>query len=506
MSAQQPISNEIILTAYFSGTDQDIKEDDDCLATLLYNNTQPSSAAPLGFSGTYKTEGIRGLIFGHGLKKQCRQTRDKVKQLVNDGKKVKLNCYGHSRGAIAALLLAKMLHSVAANSLEINLVFLDPAPGNFLTTGKLDIFSKTLAKQAIDLSKCSNLNRVLSLYTNELRQGIQAVESWLITPLLPKYPANCLLEEDVIPGNHSDAQFILYYGPYRESTSDAKSESALDSKSEPELNQAMAFMNPQSLIAFSRITEFLLECGTEFTFLATIDFHTRKITKKQNTTNAEVEYDFVSEYSFEPNQEAKAQNSKVLAKIYAAANIRLTTPSVRECHSQREATINTVLGKPYLNLHHKKLCLGYTDPKRATDIALAVVPPHGYYFHKQPARKLLFDPVAWCWALSCAGFLLLATMLVISYTLPAFALANFLIWVGLDTMLLAGIAAIGIRDSQQQWRATIVSLQPTTLAKHPAPRFTLKQPALAYSRIVAPPETHSTNTLTTVAQRTKIQI
>ena len=100
---------EVILTIYFSGTGHDIM-DLDCLASFLYaNNVQNDSQMRLGFSGCGVTNGLSGNLFGTGLEDQCQVVKKQVLELIKQGKKIKLNCYGHSRGGIAALLLTKML-------------------------------------------------------------------------------------------------------------------------------------------------------------------------------------------------------------------------------------------------------------------------------------------------------------------------------------------------------------------------------------------------------------
>jgi hypothetical protein len=100
-------------------------------------NTNPVSSFSgneykMGFDGCGVTNGLSGTLFGTGLEEQCKEVVKYVHSLLKDGKKVILNCYGHSRGGIAALMLAKMLGGFAKDLVEVNLALLDPVPGNLI--------------------------------------------------------------------------------------------------------------------------------------------------------------------------------------------------------------------------------------------------------------------------------------------------------------------------------------------------------------------------------------
>ncbi len=80
---------------------------------------------------------------------------------------------------------------------------------------------------------------MLVLYTN-----IPHKDYTFHAPLLPKYPQQAQVEEDVMPGGHSRIQYV---------------ESKLDNHSLPAV-----YIYPYSMITFRRIRDFLLACGTEF--------------------------------------------------------------------------------------------------------------------------------------------------------------------------------------------------------------------------------------------------
>lgn len=308
-SLQNQLQNEVTITAYFSGTGHKIT-DTDCLTGLLHDLTQHSTTQQkIGFDGCGITDGVKGMIFGSGLEKQCAAVKQKILSLIQQGKKVKLNCYGHSRGGVAALLLAKELGTFNKDILEINLALFDTVPGNFITTSRLDILNISLAKQAMDLTKCKNLNKVLSIYTHTPMPVSSAH-----APLLPQFPARCTLEQDIICGEHSNAQ------------------------SQRATGSIVDFDN-KSFVTFARIKQFLATCGTRFT------------TKPQLLVNNNL----------------VTHTRKKLLEIYTQQLNSLKKQQSRKMHAHSAAKITTELGKKHLNLHHKQL-----DPTPEKDYALKI--------------------------------------------------------------------------------------------------------------------------------------
>src|ERR1700722_10640788 len=102
---------EIIISCFFSGTSFSYNDRNE-LAGLLYKhiNTDKEGQVAIGFNGCARNYGkFRGGIFGAGLDVQCLEVIARVQAEIKSGNTVKLNIFGHSRGGIAALMLAKQL-------------------------------------------------------------------------------------------------------------------------------------------------------------------------------------------------------------------------------------------------------------------------------------------------------------------------------------------------------------------------------------------------------------
>ncbi len=193
------------ISVYFSGTGFRINESH-FLASSLHARTEESeSQIKMGFNGCGVDYGFNGVIFGSGLDEQCDKVIERVIQEINAGHQVTLNVYGHSRGAIAALLLAKQLGSIDKEKLAINLALLDPVPGNFITTSSLDPFEISLANKTMDLSDCKPLRKVLALYPHIPLPAIACH-----APLLASYPPETEVEEEVVNGCHAQAEQIFH--------------------------------------------------------------------------------------------------------------------------------------------------------------------------------------------------------------------------------------------------------------------------------------------------------
>ena len=143
-------------------------------------NDEPLS---MGFDGP---TGLRNWISGPGYKKQCEQAKVKILEHIRNGKKVKLNCFGYSRGGVAATYLVKMLGGYNKDILETNLALLDPVPGNTFIAQILDFFHLTWARQVMDLSDCHNLQAVHAIYSGK---KLHPFINPFFAPVLPKYPS-----------------------------------------------------------------------------------------------------------------------------------------------------------------------------------------------------------------------------------------------------------------------------------------------------------------------------
>jgi hypothetical protein len=173
------------------------------------------------------TNGMMGTIFATGLQTQCKEVEKHVKQMLSlqsssifslssfssatsrEQKKVpsiqavNLNVVGLSRGGIAAIQLAQTLHYICADRLHINLLLFDPVPGNLITSSKfLDPFGVNTANNALNLTYCHNLCDVLALYPYQ-----PLPDMTFHAPVLPQYPPQCKVEEDVTLGCHQGALF-----------------------------------------------------------------------------------------------------------------------------------------------------------------------------------------------------------------------------------------------------------------------------------------------------------
>ena len=246
MASESSEVAHIVLSVYFSGTDHYLDELNrnmfstaGWMAGTLFNDTcETMCHKKMGFDGCAIEKGsLSGGIFGFGLDEQCAQVMKRVRTFTEQGISVIVNAYGHSRGGIACLLLAKKLARM--EQVAVNLVLVDPVPGNFRNTAFLD-FGKvaTLKGQAQDLSMCSNLRKVLAIYPADPLPAILAH-----APVLPIYPADCELMVELVPGCHSETQMMFR-----------------DKILLPTCRPA----TPSSRIVFMLAANFLEKCGTQF--------------------------------------------------------------------------------------------------------------------------------------------------------------------------------------------------------------------------------------------------
>ncbi len=214
------------ISVFFSGTGFSIQAPN-LLAASLYDRTQENEQQiKMGFDGCGVLYPFSGTIFGSGLDEQCDEVIQTVLKEIAAGNEITLNVYGHSRGAIAALLLAQQLGSVDPDKLSINMALLDPVPGNLITTSTLDPLNISLANKTMDLSACKPLKKVLALYPHVPLLAIAGH-----APLFVTYPKGIELEEEVIAGCHAQAENLY---------------------------------DPASTIAKLRVEEFLTQNGTKF--------------------------------------------------------------------------------------------------------------------------------------------------------------------------------------------------------------------------------------------------
>jgi len=153
----------------------------------------------MGFEGCGKAFGMRGMLFGHGMRtKQCRLVVERCVELLEQGgeETLVLTCVGVSRGAVACLMLINKLSELLSRhqqlQLCVNALLFDPVPGNLVSTYSVDFLGLSTAKRSEDVSSSLSLRRVLALYPHEPLP-------WYTfhAPLLPVYPTASVAKNDV---------------------------------------------------------------------------------------------------------------------------------------------------------------------------------------------------------------------------------------------------------------------------------------------------------------------
>ncbi len=196
---------EVVLTVFFGNTAHQVntgarKPTKDGLrkvygSDVIFKGIQDDkNQYAIAFDGAYIRNKVTGGLFGVGLDGQLRHVEKIVEKLVKEGKKVIVNCYGESRGGVAAFLAAKNLSRYSDTQVETNLAVLDPVPGNSLMGRFLDFFNLSLTNQTLDLSTCDNLKNVLAIYNTG--------NAPFHTAISPIYPKKCKVREEVAVGNH----------------------------------------------------------------------------------------------------------------------------------------------------------------------------------------------------------------------------------------------------------------------------------------------------------------
>lgn len=199
------------IAVFFCGTDGRI-DGGQTQISLFYKACQATELNPdnnsfdmdlseykMGFDGCGVVAGIWGGLFGYGLAEQCEQLTEKVARFEENGKRVTIVGLGLSRGAVALLMLTKLLRE-RFPKIRLDLVLFDPVPGNLIYQAKLDFLGLTNTSLSYNLSDCPNLRRVLLIYPYE------PLPDWIFhAPLVPVFSRETEIECDVIPGCHQGA-------------------------------------------------------------------------------------------------------------------------------------------------------------------------------------------------------------------------------------------------------------------------------------------------------------
>jgi hypothetical protein len=206
---------ECTFTVYFEGTSNSLQHYTTQIG-LFYAMTQAvdlsvktpkdtDSQFKIAFDGCGITNGMIGVIFATGLVDQCKVVVSNIERyMLQQFDSITINAIGLSRGGIAVIYLAKMISKLRASKIKMNLLLFDPVPGNLVGPSLFDIFSFSTANQSLDLSSCSNVNSILSLFPY-----IALPDLAFHAPVLPNYPPGCIVDEDVCLGCHQGALFCL---------------------------------------------------------------------------------------------------------------------------------------------------------------------------------------------------------------------------------------------------------------------------------------------------------
>lgn len=198
------------------------------------SDSEDDISTKLLFDGVGVAYGTMGMLFGRGLDEQAAQVVARVKRLRETFGEIDVpvcvNAVGLSRGGVACLVLAKLLQEEFGSKVRLNLLLIDPVPGNSITAVKFDRFvGASWTRQCIDLTNVTCISRVLSIYPHEPLPDVA-----FHAPLIPSFHPSVKVEEDVVLGCHLGAIASFKLG-----------------------------MLPNRL-CFLMMKEFLTECGTVF--------------------------------------------------------------------------------------------------------------------------------------------------------------------------------------------------------------------------------------------------
>ena len=165
----------------------------------------------MGFDGCGVSDGLAGTIWAWGLGTVSKAVCKRVASLLDASTRpLHLTLVGLSRGGIGALMVCKRLGAlleklgVARSRVHVALCLYDPVPGNLIGTVRfLDpLFGRmTTAASVMDVTT-SPIDQVLAIYPYEPLPDLA-----FHAPILPSYPANCAVEEDVTLGCHQGALY-----------------------------------------------------------------------------------------------------------------------------------------------------------------------------------------------------------------------------------------------------------------------------------------------------------
>ena len=143
----------------------------------------------MGFDGCGVVCGLLGTVFAFGLSAQCSAVVQRVHELLQSGRPLRLNCFGLSRGGCACLMLARRLSDISPEQLLISLLLFDPVPGNSITAARhLDVCGLSTCAACMDVRACRPLRSVLALYPYEVPSHMRPRPTRTPAPTPPLVP------------------------------------------------------------------------------------------------------------------------------------------------------------------------------------------------------------------------------------------------------------------------------------------------------------------------------
>lgn len=219
-----------IITIYFNATGVDRTSraqyvhdgetyTDGAAANELFNATfrdRTKGYSAYVIDGSAIGHNISGGVFAFNLETQVQKeisfVRWELEQLDNE-EKLTLNLFGHSRGGVAAFLMCQGLKDVAPKKLSINVVAIDPVPGNFVWTAYLDRtlgLNLSVASRCYDMQDCHNLTNMLVIFSNTVG-GNKLPHVIGHAPVLPMFPKSTNVTVDVMHSDHMALQWMPKY-------------------------------------------------------------------------------------------------------------------------------------------------------------------------------------------------------------------------------------------------------------------------------------------------------
>ena len=188
------------------------------------------SEVMMAFDGVGQTHGCRGMLFAHGLRSQCTEVANRVRDFLAVGRSVQVNLFGLSRGAIGCMYAIQDLGSMDPERVRVHAILFDPVPGHQVCTSKyLDWCGCCWAlRRTADLSASKNLISCLALFPS-----VPLPDVAFHAPTIPSFPKYSNVTVDVTLGCHQGALF------------------------HPRINV-------ESMLSFIQIYQFLDENGTTF--------------------------------------------------------------------------------------------------------------------------------------------------------------------------------------------------------------------------------------------------